>query len=315
MIEKVTVIGAGTMGHGMAHVFARGGCQVTIYDSVEKNLMEAPDKIRDELTFMSDMEYLSKMESEVILSRISTCADLELAAQEADYVIEAIPELLKLKQELFEKLDQICPAHTIFATNTSSLKLQDITAGLAPERKRRTMVCHWYNPAYLIPLVELSCFDDMDPVAFEDVFDLYIASKKQPIRVLKDVTGMVANRLSHSLAREVFNLIESGIATSEDVDKALRYGVCFRYATTGILECADMGGLDIWCATEDNIFPTLNNNDCAFESMRQHVKNGELGIKSGKGFYEYPEEKKEEMQKAFFVRLLRQLKVSESYAE
>lgn len=315
MIEKVTVIGAGTMGHGMAHVFARGGCQVIIYDPVEKNLVEAPDKIRDELTFMADMDYISMAEAEEILSRISTCTDLEQAAKESDYVIEAIPELLELKQDLFGKLDNICPAHTIFATNTSSLKLQDITAGLSPERKQRTMVCHWYNPAYLIPLVELSCFDDMDQAAFEDVFDLYIASKKQPIRVLKDVTGMVANRLSHSLAREVFNLIESGIATSEDVDKALKFGVCFRYATTGIPECADMGGLDIWCATEDNIFPTLSNNDCAFESMRQHVKKGELGIKSGKGFYEYPEEKKEEMQKAFFVRLLRQLKASESYAE
>lgn len=313
MIQNISVIGAGTMGHGIAHVFARHGYKVRLYDPAQGSIERAAEKMREELQFLVEEAYIMQDDVETTLSNIELLTDLEAAVKEADYVIESIPERMDLKKELFKKLDLYCPAHTVFATNTSSLKLSEMIDGLPKERRARCMVCHWYNPAYLIPLVELSFFDGMDEQAFADVYELYEKSKKQPIRVLEDVTGMVANRLSHSLAREVFNLIDSGIATSEDVDKALKYGVCFRYATAGIPECADMGGLDIWCATEDNIFPTLNNRECAFDSMRQHVKNGELGIKSGKGFYDYPEDKREEKKLAFNKRLVTQLKASAYY--
>lgn len=313
MIQNITVLGAGTMGHGIAHVFSRHGYQVSLYEPFEQVRKTAPDKIREELQFMVDEDYISKEEMETAIHNITIYDDMKEAAKNADYVIEACPEKMELKQQLFEQLDQICPEHTVFATNTSSLKLGEIIKNLPEERQKHCMVSHWYNPAYLIPIAELSKFGNMDEEVFNDVYELYIRCEKQPVRVLKDVTGMVANRLLHAQAREAFYLVEQGVATAEDVDKALKYGPCFRNATTGMLEVADMGGLDVWLATEDNMFPVLNNADHASDSMRRLVTEGNLGIKSGKGFFDYPEDKRAQAQTDFYKRLMVQLKASKQY--
>lgn len=313
MIQNISIIGAGTMGHGIAHVFARHGYHVDLYEPFEQVRLAAPQKMREELQFMADEAYIPQSDVEKALSNITIHDDLEKAVCNADYVIEACPEKMELKQELFAKLDQMCPAHTIFATNTSSLNLSEMIKDLPPQRQARCMVSHWYNPAYLLPIAELSCFDGMDKEAFDEVYELYVRSEKQPVRVLKDIPGMIANRLLHAQAREAFYLMEIGAASPEDIDKALKYGPCFRNATTGMLETADMGGLDIWCATEDNMFPTLNNSDKACDAMRALVEDGNFGIKTGKGFFTYPEEVRDETQKAFYKRLITQLKASQTY--
>ncbi len=231
---------------------------------------------------------------------------------------------------------------------------------LASERQDRCMVSHWYNPAYLIPIAELSKFGNMPEEVFQEVYDLYVACEKQPVRVLKDITGMVANRILHAQARECFYLAEIGAALPEDIDKALKYGPCFRNATTGMLEVADMGGLDVWLAAEDNMFPALCNADkacdamrklvpcfrnattgmlevadmggldvwlaaednmfpalCnadkACDAMRKLVAEGKIGIKSGQGFFDYPEEVRAKAQDEFYKRLIVQLKASKYY--
>ena len=145
------------------------------------------------------------------------------------------------------------------------------------------------------------------------VYDLYVACEKQPVRVLKDIAGMVANRILHAQARECFYLAEIGAASPEDIDKALKYGPCFRNATTGMLEVADMGVLDIWLATEDNMFPVLCNGDQACSAMRELVEAGHLGIKTGQGFFSYPEEQRAQTQTEFYKRLIVQLKASKAY--
>lgn len=313
MIKNVSVIGAGTMGHGIAHVFARHGYRVSLYDSFESSIKAAPIKMREELQFMVDEDYIPQSDVDKTLKNITLYTDLEGAVKNADYVIEAIPERMDLKKDLFRRLDVMCPKHTVFATNTSSLRLSEMIADLPADRQKRCMVSHWYNPAYLLPIAELSCFEGMDMDAFEDVYQMYVNSEKQPIRILKDIPGMVANRLLHALAREVFHLIEVGAAPPEDIEKALKYGPCFRNATTGMLEVADMGGLDIWCATEDNVFPNLCNDSQTSNAMRSLVKNGNLGIKTGKGFFEYPEETRAKVQHNFYRRLIIQLKASKYY--
>ncbi len=313
MIQNISVIGAGTMGHGIAMVFAMHGCKVSLYESFDAVRGTVLEKIRDEMQFMVDEDYIPASRIDETLANITVFADLGLAVKDADYVIEAIPERMDLKQDLFAKLDKLCPAHTVFATNTSSLKLTEMIGDLPAERQKLCMVSHWYNPAYLLPIAELSKFGNMDEDVFNDVYELYLRCEKQPVRVLKDITGMVANRLLHAQAREAFYLVETGAASAEDVDKALKYGPCFRNATTGMLEVADMGGLDIWLAAEDNMFPSLNNSDKASSAMRELVSQGHKGIKSGKGFFEYPEETRQQMQNDFYRRLIVQLKACKQY--
>lgn len=313
MIKNIAVIGAGTMGHGMAQVFARNGYFVSLYDESESHLNSAIDAIREELNFMIDEKFITQQELNEALERINPSINLEIAAKNADYVIEAIPEILELKQNLFRRLDEICSTQTVLSSNTSSLKLEDIIMELSDESKQRCMIAHWYNPAHLIPLVELSKYGNMSESVFNDVFELYVKCEKKPVCVYKDVTGMIANRLLHALAREAFHILEDGIGRPEDIDNAIMFGPCFRAATTGMFEIADMGGLDVWLAGEDNIFPLLDNSDKACGTLRKLVEEGNLGIKAGKGFYDYPKQKRQEVQREFFRRLMIQLKTSKKY--
>lgn len=310
MIKNISVIGAGTMGHGIANVFAMHGYKVSLYkrsNSVRSTVM---DQIRSELIFMADENYIQHDTIDKTLSNITLYSDLEQATKNADFVIEAIPENLDLKKNLFINLDRICPEHTIFASNTSSLSLKEMIEDLPEKRKARTMVCHWYNPAHLIPIAELSYFGNMEETVFQEVYDLHVKAGKQPIRVLKDIPGLIANRILHAMAREVFHLMEIGAASSDDIDKALKFGPGFRSATAGILETADMGGLDVWCTCEDNLFGELNNSPKASDFLRSKVEQGKLGLKSGEGFYNYPVETRDAVKNAFNKRLLAQLKVS-----
>lgn len=218
-------------------------------------------------------------------------------------MIEATPELLDLKQELFSQLDQYCRPEAILTSNTSSLKLGDMTAGISEPRKAKVMIAHCYNPAHLIPIIELSFFGNMSEEDFEEVREPFVRCEKAPVKVKKDVTGMVANRLQHAQAREAFYLIDEGIADPEDVDRALMFGPCFRNATAGMLECADMGGLDVWYAAESNFFPQLAASAQPSESMKRLVEEGHYGYKTGKGYYDYPKADRGKIMENFQKRL------------
>lgn len=313
MIKNISVIGAGTMGHGIANVFAMAGYKVSLYESFDEVREKVKEKIKLELKFMVEKDYIDDSKVQKTLDNITLYSDLKKAVENADYVIEATPEILELKQNLFKELDEYCPKHTILASNTSSLPLTDMMKFLTEERKKLIMICHWYNPAHLLPIAELSYFGNMSEENFNKVYNLYITSGKQPVKVLKDIPGLIANRMLHALAREVFNLIEIGAASPEDIDKALKFGPGFRSATTGMLEVADMGGLDIWCTVEDNLFKVLSNSDKACDLMREKVKNKKLGLKSGEGFFKYPENIKEKVLEDFYNRLIIQLKASKNY--
>lgn len=313
MIKNISVLGAGTMGHGIANVFAMAGYQVSLYESFVPVREAVMGQIKGELEFMVQEGYLDPAKVDSTLSNIKLFDSLQEAVVEADFVVEAVPEDLKLKQDLFKQLDGMCQEHTVFASNTSSIPLKDMIQFLPKERQAKTMVCHWYNPAHLIPIVELSHFGNMDEDIFEEIYQLHTEAGKQPVKVKKDIPGLIANRLLHALAREAFYLMEIEAATPEDIDRALKYGPGFRSATTGILEVADMGGLDIWCTVEDNLFKELCNSSSASEYMRDKVQHGNLGIKTGEGFYSYPEETRTKVRNDFNKRLLTQLIASKKY--
>ena len=313
MIKKIGVIGAGTMGHGIAESFAMFGYNVNLYDTNAAQLEKALNEIKAEQQLLVEEAFISAEKAAATMENISIHTDLQTAVKDRDYVIEAAPENMELKQNLFKQLDGFCPAHTILASNTSSLSLEPMMALVSEARKQRMMVCHWYNPGHLMPLAELSFFGNMPTDIYQQVADLYASINKQTVKVLKDVPGLVANRIQQGVAREAFSIIEQGIADPIDVDKALKFGPAFRYATTGQLEVADFGGLDIWCIVGDNLLPAMDNSTQANNLLRQKVAEGKLGIKSGEGFFRYDAEQLPAIRKRFAQKLIHQLKASEYY--
>lgn len=313
MIKKIGVIGAGTMGHGIAESFAMFGYNVNLYDTNAIQLEKALNEIKAEQQLLVEEAFISAEKAAATLENISIHTDLQTAVKDRDYVIEAAPENMELKQNLFKQLDGFCPPHTILASNTSSLSLEPMMALVSEARKQRMMVCHWYNPGHLMPLAELSFFGNMPAEIYQQVAELYASINKQTVKVLKDVPGLVANRIQQGVAREAFSIIEQGIADPIDVDKALKFGPAFRYATTGQLEVADFGGLDIWCIVGDNLLPAMDNSTQANNLLRQKVAEGKLGIKSGEGFFRYEAEQLPAIRKRFAQKLIHQLKASEYY--
>ena len=315
MIKNISVIGAGTMGHGIAEVFAMHNYKVCLYEMNTEIRENVKKVIEDELLFLLDNDFIKKDDVQKTLENIEIFSDLKEAVKDADYVIEAIPERIELKQELFKQLDEYCKEETIFASNTSSLKLYEMSRDISENRKKRIMVCHWYNPAHLMPIAELSFFGNMPEEIYKEVEELYSNSEKQTVKILKDVPGLVANRIQQAIAREVFSLIEMKVAEPEDIDKALKFGPAFRYATSGQLEIADIGGLDIWCTVGDNLLSVMDNRKEANPLLRKKVLENKLGMKSGEGFFKYPKEKINDIKNKFNKKLIIQLKTSKSYIE
>ncbi len=313
MIKNIAVIGGGTMGHSIALNFAIYEYPVQLWVTRQKYIDELPGIMAGRLGVLADEDMLNGQTVEQVLERITITMDKKAATIDADYIIEAVPEDAAIKADLFEELDGWCKETCIFATNTSSLTLADCMAKLPESRKQRTLVCHWYNPPLLMPIAELSNFGNMPAEILAEVEELYNSINKVVVKVDKEVPGLVANRIQQAVAREVFWLMANEVASPADIDKGLMYGPAFRYATTGQLQVADFGGLDIWCVVGDNLLSVMDNSQKANDILRNKVQAGELGFKSGKGFFDYSTVNGEELQKDYLKRLINQLKASEFY--
>lgn len=308
MIKKIAVIGAGTMGHGIAESFAMHGYEVNLYDKETRRLEIAKEEIRTELELLVKEDFIEQEVVQSTLDCITLETDLKTCVMDRDYVIEATFEEIGLKQELFKSLDKLCPPHTILASNTSTLQLSEMSKFVSENRKEKVIVNHWYNPAHLMPIVELSYFGNMPESTYSQVEKLYESIDKTTVKVLKDIPGLIANRIAQAIAREVFSLIEMGAAAPEDIDKALQTGPAFRYATTGHLEIADLGGLDIWHTSVKNLLKDIDRTTKPSQLLKEKVNEGKLGVKTGEGFYKYEQEEIPLIKERFNKRLINQLK-------
>lgn len=271
---RIAVIGAGLMGHGIAQVFALAGHHVTITDSAQASLDSARDRIRTNLKDLGD--------DERAVERVTPVADLGEAVREADYVVEAVLEDLPLKQKLFAEVEKHVRPDTILASNTSVIPITSIMEGL--KHRQRALGTHWWNPPYLVPLVEVIETQWSDAKAIDFTMKLHADAGKKPAHVKKDVPGFIGNRLQHALWREAIALVEHGICDAETVDEVIKAAFGRRLAVLGPLENADMVGTDLTLAIHKTVLPAIDSRPGPSPYLEKLVAEGKLGFKSGEGF-------------------------------
>lgn len=282
-VKKVAVLGSGTMGHGIAQVCAQNGYDVSLFDVDQAALDKAAAVVKGNIEkhFVAKGK-ISKEDGEKIIARIKTTVKLEEAARDADLVIEAIPEKLELKREVFGKLDALCPAHTILASNTSVLPVTAI--GGATKRPDKIIGLHFFNPASVMKLVEVVKPIGVSGETLETAMEFCKSIGKVPVTV-KDVPGFVVNRLLGLLYKEAAQIVLEGTATAEEVDTAMKLGAGH---PMGPCELADFGGFDIIVNAGDGVYDyTHKERDAVNILYRKMIEAGRLGRKNGKGFYDY----------------------------
>ena len=291
---RIAVIGAGLMGHGIAQVFALAGHDVTISNSFSQNLDTAKSRIAANLRDLG--------EDESAVERVRTRADLAEAVRDADYVVEAVLEDLPLKQTLFAEVERHVRPDTILASNTSVIPITAIMQGLA--RRERALGTHWWNPPFLVPLVEVIETRWTSPATVAWTMQLHEVAGKQPAHVKKDVPGFIGNRLQHALWREAISLVEQGICDAETVDSVVKASFGRRLPVLGPLENADLVGTDLTLAIHDIVLPAIDSRPEPSPYLQKLVAEKKLGFKSGEGFRKWsPEE-----QAALRARVMRHLK-------
>ena len=313
MKQKVAVLGAGTMGHCICACFAMGGHDVNLYDITQEFAENGLRSIRMDLDVMVKLEYITQEEEDEAISHITLKTDLKEATIDRDYIIEAVPENLELKLEVLRQIDSWCPPETIFASNTSSIKLVEMAEALSPERIKRFAINHWFNPAHIVPLIELSDYGNTDPEVAKEIYDMHVALGKKPVFVRKDVPGMLANRLQEAILREAFSLVENGVATAEDIDRTMQYGPGFRYPLAGPIRIVDFGGSDIWCVEAANLLPDMDDSKVPNPLFQERLDTGTLGLKTGQGFFDYRDQDADELRKQFNEDMIRQLKLTKEF--
>jgi 3-hydroxyacyl-CoA dehydrogenase len=306
MIRNVAVVGAGVMGHGIAQLYALAGFPVSLYDIREEYLDGAFRAMEDSLSLLVKEEFVTEARKKEALRRVSRTTDLEAAVKEADFITEAIPEVLEMKWELFERLERLAKPDAIIASNTSTLPISKMAKHSATPH--RMIITHFFNPAQLVPLVEIVKHEKTAGTVVETTTELMRKIGKHPVLLKKEVPGFIANRLQAAIVREAFYLLNEGVADARDIDAAITAGPGFRWAFIGPIETADFGGLDTWKRVIDNLAPELDKRESAPERIAESVREGNLGTKTGKGIYSYsdvsvPEKIRE--RDTNFIRLLK----------
>jgi 3-hydroxybutyryl-CoA dehydrogenase len=284
-IGTISVIGAGLMGHGIAQVFVTRGYEVCLMDVDQGRLEKARANIRDNLELLAANGIGEAQDIDAAIGRITTTTRLEETALRADFVVEAVSEKLDLKRDLFRDLDSLCPPETVLATNTSVISITEIARDAS--NRGRVVGTHFWNPPYLLPLVEVVPGDDTSPAVVDIACDLLVSVGKHPVRVKKDVPGFVGNRLQHALWREAISIVERGIADAETVDEVVKLGFGMRLPVLGPLENADMVGLDLTLQIHDYILRHIENSPQPSPLLKEKVGKGELGFNTGVGFKQW----------------------------
>ncbi len=286
-IKKITIIGAGLMGNSIAQVFASvPDYEVVVAEIEKRNDMYAP--IAKNLDLMIAHGATTEEDKEAIMSRIQFVFDLKEATKDADFVIECVPEVMKIKQELFAEIEQYCRPDTVLATNTSVMSPTEISSKC--KHKERVVGAHFWNPAHLMPLVEVVKSDFTSEEVMDTVMQLMTACGKKPIYCKRDVPGFVANRLQHALWREAFYMVQEGIADAQTVDDACKFGPGLRWPVLGPMANSDMVGIQLSYNIHDYILKSLADNHEPSPCLKEMLDRDDFGFKSGRGWQNWTAE-------------------------
>jgi 3-hydroxybutyryl-CoA dehydrogenase len=283
----VAVVGAGLMGSGIAACFAAAGHEVAVHDPIKASLAAAPERVGGSLEAMG-------VEGAEAPARVRYESRPQDALAGAAFVFEAAPEDLKLKQEIFARLDAIAAPGCILASNSSAIRPTEIFA--RAEHPGRTVGTHWWNPPHLMPLVEVVRGERTADETVERTFELLGAVGKVPVRVDLDKPGFVGNRLQHALWREAFQLVDEGVCDAETIDTVVKNGFGPRLAALGPMENADLVGLELTLSIHDYLLPRLNPPSQPSEGLRERIAAGRTGMEAGEGWRSWPAGAREEVQ-------------------
>ena len=287
-IKSVAVIGSGLMGYGIGLQFAMGGYEVRMTDLSEDRLSAALSNMRTALGTLKELGLVDDETAAKVPGFIHKTTSLQDATEDVDFVVEAVFEDLSLKQQVFADLDRYSPERAVLASNTSSF----MASQLAPSTNRsdRVVVANWWNPPYLLPLVEVVRGPDTSEETIETVTGLLTNLGKHPVVLQKESLGFIGNRLQFALLREAIAVVEQGVASAEDVDVVVKNSFGRRLSVAGPFEVFDIAGWDTIRAIMDQLFPVIDASTETPTLVKEMVDKGELGLKTNRGFYSWTNE-------------------------
>ena len=286
-IKEVLIVGAGTMGHGFAQIFATNDLSVCLVDEDEKFLKRAKAWISDNLNYMVELGEIKREKIQPALSHIEFSTDLRKAASKADYVLEAVNEKLDLKKRVFQQLGQWTEPHVVLATNTSSFDINELSAVTA--HPARVIGTHWFHPPQITPCVEIIPSNTTNQETIEVATQLMKRIGKVPTQC-KSAPGFVANRIQMAMTAEALAIVAEGLATPEEVDQIVRTSFGFRLSAYGPFQICDQAGADTYYSVYEYLYGKLRREQMKPSPLlKKLVEEGRLGLKTNHGFYEYKE--------------------------
>ena len=283
-IKKIAVLGAGTMGPGIAQIFAIAGCQIRIYDISQDALDKAKGVLHSSLETFAQEGIITQEQIEPLYAQVAFDPVLESAVDGVDLVLEAGVENPAIKTELYRKLDALLPEDVIIASNTSALNIFEI---MPAARLPWTVIAHWYAPPQLVPLVEVVANEQTREGITEAVMEVLRKGGKKPVQMKKFIQGYIVNRIQMCLNQEIFFLLDNGYCTPQDIDLAVRTSFIPRAMVLGVCQRIDFGGLNMTANNFKNKSYKMPPEVDMPRTLAEHIEKGELGIRTGKGLYDY----------------------------
>ena len=288
-IRCISVVGAGLMGHGYALEFALAGYHVELHSRTDESLSRARTNIDRSLRMLIDIGKITYKQAEAVPRNVVFTSDLRSAVQNSDLVVESVYEDLALKQQVFRELDRLCPQRTILVSGTSTLPLSDLQS--VTNRPDRVLLVNYSNPPFIVPLVEIMRNERTSDATVTTLFELLVEIGKRPVVIQREIPGFIANRLQAALLREALWLVQRGFVTPHDIDAIMKYGIGRRWSVAGPFEVFELAGWDlVISALESGFLDSLETSTKVPPILKERVEHGELGVKTGKGFYEWTPE-------------------------